>query len=111
SLMLVLGSGGRALASPEREALVRLVPDDVAVCFLLGKLPEQGEKLKQSKWFKKVERTPLGKALTDSPELRKFHASLERLAQRLEMPWAKVRDEVFGGPVLLAYRPGPPGQA
>ena len=55
-------------------------------------------------------RSPLGKALARSPEMRKLEAVDKLIAKQVGIGWAALRDDVLGEAVVFAYRPGPPGR-
>jgi hypothetical protein len=54
--------------------------------------------------------SPLGEALRNAPETRKLNAFAELLRNHLDVEWTRVRDQILGDCVVLAYRPGPPGK-
>ncbi len=97
-------------AQTPREELIRLVPDDAAICLVLGDLRIHHDKLARSPWLKRLSRSPLGKALRDAPEMLKLGKLDAALQKALDVTWAQVRDDILGDAVVFAYRPGPPGK-
>jgi hypothetical protein len=97
-------------AQTAREGLVRLVPDEFAVCLVLNDLRGQHDKLLRSPWVKRLAQSPLGKALGDAPQLFQMDKLEAALRGTLDISWAQLRDEILGDAVVLAYRPGPPGK-
>jgi hypothetical protein len=108
SLLLPL-SAAVASAAP-RDDLIRLVPDDVGFCLVIGDLRAHHEKLLRSPWIKAVAESPFGKALRNAPEFAQLRQVEAQLRKRLNVTWAQLRDEILGDAVVLAYRPGPPGK-
>ncbi|HYV35024.1 MAG TPA: hypothetical protein VE988_04915 [Gemmataceae bacterium] len=99
-----------ATAQSPRDDLVRLVPDDVAMCLVVHDLRGQGDKLLKSPWAKALNESAFGKVLGDAPELLKLEEVQKQLAKRLHIEWDKLRDDILGDALVFAYRPGPPGQ-
>ena len=94
-----------------REALLRLVPDDVALCLVVTDLRTQGDKLMKSPWVKALKDAPFAKALGDAPELLKLTEVRKQIQKHLQIDWNQLRDEILGDAVVFAYRPALPGQA
>jgi hypothetical protein len=104
-----------ALAAPlpaatPRDELLRFVPEDVGFCFVVQDIRTHSANLLNSPFAQQFRKSPFGKELAASAELRKL-AKLERvLEQHLGINWRTLRDDVLGEAVVLAYRPGPPGK-
>ena len=110
ALLLPLATSFPAEAQTPRAELVRLVPDDVAFCLVIGDLRTHHEKFLRTPWLKRFSKSPLGKALREAPErlqLAKLKGALEK---GLGVTWAQLRDDILGDAIVLAYRPGPPGK-
>src|SRR3954466_9281367 len=88
-LPLALSPSGRAQTA--REGLVRLVPDDFAVCLVLNDLRGQHDKLLRSPWVKRLTRSPLGKALGGAPQLFQMDKLEAALRGTLDISWAQLR--------------------
>jgi hypothetical protein len=110
ALLVPLAACPAARAQAPREELVRLVPDDVALCLVINDLRGQHDKLLRSPWIKRVSQSPLGKALREAPELLRLGKLKDALRKNLGVTWPQLRDEILGDAVVLAYRPGPPGK-
>src|SRR5436190_23489415 len=94
-----------APAPSAREALLRLVPEDVALCLVVTDLRTQGDKLMKSPWVKALQDGPFAKALGDAPEMLKLAAVQKLIQQRLQIDWPTLRDEILGDAVVFAYQP------
>src|SRR5205823_4064105 len=99
-----------AQAPSPREELVRLVPEDVALCLVVTDLRTQGDKLLNSPWVKALKDSPLVQALGDAPELLKLAEIRKQIQKHLKVDWDQLRDDILGDAVVFAYRPAPPGQ-
>lgn len=106
---LVLTATGTLAASP-RDELLRLVPEDVGFCLVVQDLRGQAATLRQSAFFKQLQNSHLGEAVTASPEFRKLLNTEKQLQEHLGVDFAQLRDDILGDAVVLAYQPGPPGQ-
>jgi hypothetical protein len=108
--LLLLAAPAAAQAPSARDELLRLVPDDAALCLVVTDLRTQGDKLMQSPWVKALKDAPFAKALGDSPEMLKLSAVQKLILSRLQVDWPTLRDEILGDAVVFAYRPALPGQ-
>jgi hypothetical protein len=101
-----------AIAQPAapRERLLSLVPPDVGVCLLVNDLRGHAEKWERAPWVQALRQTALFRALGELPEARQLAAFEGVLKQHLGIDWPTLRDDILGDAVVLAYRPGPPGQ-
>ncbi len=110
-LLCFLSWSGSAAASgpaPTREEVLRLVPPDLGLCLVLGNLPDHVDKCLQTRWFKELQESPLGKALAASPEAAQLRKMQDDLPRLLGLDWARLRDDIFGDVIVLAHRAGPP---
>jgi len=106
---LLLGAGLAHAASP-RPTLLRFVPADIGLCVLMEDLRERGNALAASPFVARLTRALPGKGidgLAEIQQLLKFEKQIERFTG---VPTAKLRDEVLGDLVVLAYKPGPTGK-
>jgi hypothetical protein len=110
ALLLAPALGAAARASAARDELLRLVPDDVGLCLVIDDLRGHTERILASPWMKRFLASPLGQAVASSPEMKKLAKVDADLQQGLGVSLAQVRDDLLGEAVVLAYRPGPPGQ-
>jgi hypothetical protein len=95
-------------ATPPREELLRLVPEDVGFCLVVNDLRGHTEKLLATPWLKKIRRSLFVKALIKSPEVKKLTGLDAQVRKYLGIGLAQLRDDILGDAVVLAYRPGPP---
>jgi hypothetical protein len=115
ALLLALPSAGFAqpgFAQPTvpREDLLALVPPDVGFCVLISDLRGHAQRWGRSPWVQSLRQLPMVRAILDSPETRQITAIEGELKKRLNVDWPTLRDEILGDAVVIAYRPGPPGQ-
>lgn len=98
-------------AAAAADDLLRLVPDDVGFCLVVEDPRGAAAQLFDSPFLEQLWRTPAAAALARDPNWQKL-AQLQNALPALFGPeWPKLRDDVLGGSVALAYRPGPPGRA
>jgi hypothetical protein len=109
-LLSALATLARAAEPGARDEALRLVPDDVGLCFVVQDLRGHAAALADSPFLEHFRRSPLGQALRESRETAKLLELEKRLRQDLHLDWAQLRDDIFGDAVVMAYRPGPPGQ-
>jgi hypothetical protein len=113
SLLVLLAGPARlpaARAGDPRDELLRLVPDDVALCLTVTDLRGRAAKLASAPWVRRLLESPLGRAVTGSPEWRQLDKADEALRRKLGAGLARLRDDVFGDAVVLAFRLDRPGQ-
>jgi hypothetical protein len=108
ALLLLLVPTVASAATPRDEAL-RLVPEDVGFCLVLQDLRDHAQALTDSPFVQQFQASPLGIALYHSPEARKLRAVEDQFRKDLQVDWTRLRDDVFGDAIVIAYRPGPPG--
>src|SRR5262249_22319591 len=100
-----------ASAATPREELLRLVPDDVGFCLVVQDFRSHADTLQTSPFVEHFRRSPLALALQGSQEIQKLEAAEKFLQKTLRVNVARLRDDIFGDAVVLAYRAGPGGQA
>lgn len=108
--ILCLGFPTALSAAEPREELLRLVPEDVGFCLLVQNLRGQSAALLNSPFVKQWRASPWGRALATAPETAKLIGADQHLQKYLHVGWARLRDDILGDAVVLAYRPGPPGK-
>lgn len=107
---LVWGGAQRLAAGTPAEELLRLVPDDVGMCFLVQDLRPHAQALLRSEFGKKFLASPLGQSLAAAPEAKKILRFNEELEKHLQVTLPQLRDEILGDALVFAYWPGPPGK-
>ncbi len=95
--------------SPSGEVL-RLVPDEVGFCFVVQDLRSHTAALLRSPFVEHFRSSPLGLKLLSAPEVQKLAEVQDYFQKQFQLDWARLRDDVFGDAVVLAYRPSPPGE-
>jgi hypothetical protein len=88
-----------------RAELLRLVPKDFALCFVLTDLRNHAAKWEKSTWIKSLKESALGQAFVAAPEFKRLLAFGEDLKTHLGIDWPTLRDDVLGDAVVFAYQP------
>jgi hypothetical protein len=102
--------GGALRADSPRDALLRLVPDDVSLCLVVNDLRGHAQRLEAAPWFKRALASPLGKLVAASPEWRQLSRTEDEIKRHLGISAPQLRDDILGDAVVLAYRHAPPGK-
>ncbi len=108
-LFAFVGSPFAARAAEPRDELLRLVPDDTAICLVVQGLRDRSKAVGESPladWIGTNAKSTLGAA----PELQKLKEVETLFTTFLGITPADLRDEIFGDAIVLGYQPGPPGQ-
>jgi hypothetical protein len=95
-------------AAAPRDELLRLVPEDVGFCLVVQDLRGHLEQLQESPFVQQFHRSPLGQVLHNAKEMQKLLEVEKQLQKSFRLDWARLRDDIFGDAIVLAYRPGPP---
>jgi hypothetical protein len=106
--LLFCGAGLVSAASP-RGQLLRYVPDDTALCMLLEGMRERGNALALSPLVTKLSESPLGKNASGLEEVKKLLALEKQVERFTGLSPQKLREDVLGDLLILAYKPGPAG--
>src|SRR6516225_6702252 len=81
-------------AAPARDELLRYVPGDVGFCLLVQDLRGHATNLASSPFVEQWKRSPMAKALRDSPEVARLVKQQDELRKSLGLNWDQLRDEV-----------------
>ncbi len=92
------------------EELLRLVPEDAGFCLVVRDLRGRSAELLASPLAEAFQQSPLGRAARTSPEFIKLTLADQFIRACLGVGLARIRDDIFGDAVVLAFRPGPPGK-
>jgi hypothetical protein len=109
ALVLLAALAVPAAAAP-RDELLRLVPDDVGFCLLLQDLRGHAAALRDSPFIEQVRASALGEMLRGAKEIKRLDAVEDKLRQHLDIDWTRLREDILGDALVLAYKPGPPGK-
>jgi hypothetical protein len=110
TLGLLLALAAPAAAAP-RDELLRLVPNDVGFCLLLQDLRGHAAALQNSPFIEQVRNSPVGRALRNAQELTRLDAiEANVLRAHLDTDWTRLREDILGDALVLAYKPGPAGK-
>lgn len=102
---LVLGTATPAAAP--RDQVLRLVPEDVGFCLLVQDLRGHASAFLASPFLARLAASPLGLRLLVAPETQVLAQTKANIETALGIPLARLRDDILGDAVVLAYRPGP----
>jgi hypothetical protein len=98
-----------AQALTPREELLRLVPADVGACMVIQDLRGNARAFLESSFVEQLQQSRLGSALRNAPETRKLLEVEKYCRTQLQMDWTRLRDEILGEAVVMAYWPGASG--
>jgi hypothetical protein len=97
-------------AATPREELLRLVPDSVGFCVVVQDLRSHAAALQNSPFLEQLRQSPFAVKLRKSDDLKKLDHFQSKMKEKLGLDWTKLRDDILGDALVLAYRPGPPGK-
>jgi hypothetical protein len=110
ALLLLPFLASPLFAGPTADVM-RLVPPQTTVCFVLQDLRGNAARLGESPFAAKFAGSKLGKGLLGSDEMKQLLAADEMLRKSLGVSGADLLDQVFGDVVVYAYQPPPDGKA
>jgi hypothetical protein len=93
------------LAGP-RDDLLRRLPDGMGFCLVIQDLRGTAPAFMNSPFVEHFSHSVVGRAIVDAPELQKLRKAEQFLQQKLQVDWARFRDDIVGDAVVFAYRPG-----
>jgi hypothetical protein len=105
ALLLLAPVNARAVAGSDK--LLRLVPENMAVCLLIENLREHASAFLASPFLKQFMISPFGKELLASAEVAKLRDVDKFVQKKLQISVAQLRDDILGDAIVLAYTPGP----
>lgn len=102
--LLSIVAMGLSLANPVRadDALLRLVPADAGLIFTIDGFRDRSRAILETEIAREFRRLPAFSAWLDSPKVRDFDASRERIEDFLQASFREIGDEIFGDAVALA---------
>ncbi len=109
-LALVLTIGPALQAATPREELLRFVPADTAFCLLFQGLREHASDLAGSPFLARLARSPLGKAAVNLAEFQQLLRVQKQIEGFAGLSAERLRNDILGDLLVLAYKPGPPGK-
>jgi Protein of unknown function (DUF3352) len=109
-LGLCIPSLCRAQDTTAADELLRYVPKETSLCFVLNDLRGQVARWDKSPWMQLLKKSPLAQAFVDTPEFKNLLKLQVDLKKNLDIDWPTLRDEVLGDAVVFAYQPVRPGQ-
>jgi hypothetical protein len=89
--------------------LLKLVPPDTAVCFIVSGLRDQAKAVSESPFAAWVAEK-VGPKIAGTPELATLKQLDQIVKDQIGISLAEFRDEILGDAIVLAYQPGPPGK-
>ncbi len=93
-----------------REELLRLVPDSVGFCLVVQDLRSHAAALQDSPFVEQLSRSPFADKIRNSDALKTLDRVESEIKEKLDLDWKRLRDDILGDALVLAYRPGSPGQ-
>jgi hypothetical protein len=96
-------------ANPTSDVL-RLVPPGTRICLVARDLRTHIRAIEGSPFEKWLERSAIGKRLTDPSEMAKIRQLESFLHDQFGIGFDQILDDLIGDVVVLAYQPGPPGK-
>jgi hypothetical protein len=106
-LALMLLTAPVSAATP-RDELLRFVPEDAGFCLVIDDLRGHWAQLLESPFGQQFRKSAIGAALANDSSWKKLTKQREHLERLLGVSWAKLRDDILGDAVVLAFSPGPP---
>jgi hypothetical protein len=103
-----LAFAGQTWAGSPRDELLRLVPEDVGFCLVLEDLRGHTAQLLESRLARQLQKSPMAAVLDSDRDWRQFTQVQKQLEALLGIDWPKLRDDILGDAIVVAYRPGPP---
>lgn len=96
-------------AAGPRDELLRLVPEETAICLVVQGLRDRSKFVAESPlaaWIAANSKSTIGSAA----ELQKLKEVETLFTTFLGVSLSELRDDIFGDAIVLTYQPGPPGQ-
>src|SRR5438045_6414950 len=94
-------AGAAAPAPSPADELLRFVPADVTFCFVLRDLRGHAATLRSSPLAEHLRNSPLGSALTATPEWRQLEKANRFLEKFLGLRAEQLRDDILGDAAVL----------
>jgi hypothetical protein len=92
------------------EELLRLVPDSIGFCVVIQDLRSHALAWRSSPFLEQLRRSVLTAKVHNCAQLKKLSQFESKMKEKLGFDWERLRDDLLGDAVVLAYRPGSPGQ-
>ncbi len=105
----LLGGTLTAAEPTPREQVLKLVPPQASVCFVVQNLRSQAQTVAGSE-FAQWAATKLGNKLDDNDDTKRLKQIEAFFLPLLGVSLTELRDDIFGDCLAFAYEPGPPGQ-
>jgi hypothetical protein len=110
SLCLCASVVSSSLAAAPRDELLRLVPDSVGFCLVVQDLRGHAAALQASPVVEQLSQSSLAVKIRNSADLKKLDRIEAKMKEKLGLDWTRLRDDILGDALVLAYQPGPPGK-
>lgn len=107
SLLIILAIAPLASAAP-RDELLRLVPDDMAICAILQDVREHFKS--DNPLLTSLARMPIIKTQLNSPEFARFVEVQTKVLDELGLTKEQLVDDLIGDAFVFAFRPDPMGK-
>jgi hypothetical protein len=97
-------------AATPRDELLRLVPDSVGFCIVIQDLRGHAAALQASPFVEQLSASSLGDKVRNNGDLKKLDRIEAEMKEKIGLDWTRLRNDLLGDGLVLAYRPGPPGK-
>ncbi|MBI3411982.1 MAG: hypothetical protein HY040_26935 [Planctomycetes bacterium] len=95
----------RAQTHTPAEQLLRCVPPDYGIGFLLNDLRGHSERCAKLPWVKSLEKSALLQAFLTTPEYQKIVKLQTDFKTHLGVDWPTLRDDILGDAAVFAFHP------
>lgn len=111
ALLLALASDPVSAQTPPspRDELLRLVPNDTAICLVVQGVRERSKIVAASPLAAWIQEK-YGSAIGTAPEIDKLKGVETLFTTFLGVSLTELRDDIFGDAIVLTYQPGPVGK-
>jgi hypothetical protein len=110
SLCLCVSGVSSSLAASPRDELLRLVPDSVGFCLVIQDMRGHAAALSASPFVEQLSASSLAVKIRNSDDLKKLDRIEAMMKEKIGLDWSRLRNDLLGDGLVLAYRPGPPGK-
>lgn len=106
----VLVVGVALPAATPREELLRLVPDSVGFCLVVRDLRGHAAAWRNSPFLEQLRRSAFAENIRNSDKLKTLDRIDAEMKEKIGFDGKRLCNDILGDAVVLAYRPGSPGQ-
>ena len=100
---------GMLAAAPPVDELLRLTPRDVTFVAVAKDLRNNAAAIQNGPFAEAFRQSKLAREIAANAEIKHLEETADQVGRALHTDWTRVRDDLIGDAVVLAYRGGPPG--